>query len=380
MNVKITALFILYIALSSCHSKSIGFISSELPVNIDLSPNSKSKSLVDQVKDVKVISLQTVDQSIISQGWSIQRILSVDSNIILLDNKYMSIKVFSSSGRFLYNIGSLGNGRGQFVKIDDIFYSPRDKALFVLCNSPCKMIEFTLYGKVIKETSLTFFASSFAKQSPNSFIFYVNQNKSPVSGSNNVLLTDSLFHVITKMYPMPHNIKETIKFSGGIYRINESIYFNPALRNIYYMVKADTLMPKFKLEFGNRKIPNEIPEDKLLSNLKNYGFQYNSFVKTKNFIGFNFHGNGVMSAFYNMKNGTVLTSDLNKDSLNILFSNLLFQDGNTMISVLDLNRLASFLLKNKAKVMNRFPNFFENIKILKTSQNPALIFYKIKTI
>lgn len=292
----------------------------------------------------------------------------------------MSIKVFNSLGNFLFNIGKLGNGKGEFIRIEDIEFYASHNSILVLCNSPTKIIEFSLDGHLIKETPIDFYATSFGIQSPNSFIFYVNQNKSKRSGNKNILITDSLFSVKERMFDMPKSITSTIKFSGGIFTIHNKLFFNPALSNTYYLIKNDTLLPWFRTEYGSRNIPNDIKENFILNNLSKYGYQYNTFVKTNNFIGFNYNRKRVMSAFYDLKSGNILTSDLEADSLNILFSNLMFQKNDTLISVLDLNRLSPFIERNKDKIQKRFPQFFQNIKIKDTNQNPVLMLYKIKPI
>jgi len=58
----------------------------------------------------------------------------------------------------------------------------------------------------------------------------------------------------------------------------------------------------------------------------------------------------------------------------------MFQKGDTIISVLDLNRLSPFIVRNKENIRHRFPEFLQKIKIKDSNQNPVLLIYKLKSI
>ena len=381
---KLASRLLLLCLIYSCSNMDKGRVEKGHPSVINLSDNPDSStyfSVADNIQSLDVMNLETSEKSIISEAWGIERILKINSRFFILDAKYMSVKVFDTSGKFLFNIGKLGKGKGAFVRIEDMQYYFSHNSLLVLCNSPAKLMEFTLDGQLIKETPIQFYATSFAFQSFNSFIFYVNQNKSKESGNKNILITDSCFSIKERMLDMPSTLSTSVKFSGGIFSVNGDVYFNPAFSNIYYLSKKDTLLPTFQVDYGSRKIPAETPEGYLMDNLKNYGFQYNSFIKTKDFVGFNYHSSNIVSsAFYNINSRNIMTTNEKRDSLNLLFSNLMFQKGDTIISVLDLNRLSPFIVRNKENIRHRFPEFLQKIKIKDSNQKPVLLIYKLKSI
>lgn len=379
-SLRLTILVLLVLGFYSCKSKKKGYIAKSNPISINLSNNSNSFSLADNIDDLKVICLETSENSIISEAWSIQRILTINGMFFVLDGKYMSIKVFNASGKFLFNVGNLGKGDGEFVRIEDILYYEPHNSLLVLCNSPTKIIEFSLDGRLIRDILIDFYATAFAFQFPDSFVFYVNQNKSKTSGNKNVIITDSLFNVKYTMFDMPKTLTSTIKFSGGIFPINGNIYFNPALSNNYYSIRNDTILQVYQVDYGAKKIPSEIGERELMNNLEKYGFQYNSFIKTKEYVGFNYHNDNVVSIFYNVNTKNILTSDVELDSLNMLFKNLMFQKGDSIISVLNINELSEFINRNYQKIINKFPEFYEKVELSDSSKNPILLIYRLESI
>ena len=59
-----------------------------------------------------------------------------DTLVYMLDkDPYPSIKVFSTNGRHIRNIGRLGHGKGEYEDIDDFTTNPKGDSLFILCNN-----------------------------------------------------------------------------------------------------------------------------------------------------------------------------------------------------------------------------------------------------
>lgn len=380
MNLKLLSVILFFFVNLSCRNTEIVYVPDAIPVVINLGSKIPHISLIDYVDSLKVINLETNNKSLISEAWGIQRILYVKDKIFLLDGKYMAVKVFDQNGKFLYNIGRLGLGTGEFVRIEDLQYYPERNSLMILCNKPSKIAEYSLEGRLISESKLDFFSTAVAFPSAQSRYYYVNQNKNRNSGSKNLLLTDSSNVIQSTVFDMPKNIHATIKFSGGLYTVNNSIFFNPAFSNTYYSIKNDTIKPAYRVDYGDKNIPTGLKEEILLNNLVKYGFQYNSFVKTNDYVGFNYLDSNVSSAFYNLHSGKILTSDAKLDSLNVLFRNLMFVSGHDYIMVLDTRRMADFMKRNADTIGKRFSVIRPFISQLAANQNPWLLIFKLKSI
>ncbi|HMH35200.1 MAG TPA: 6-bladed beta-propeller [Puia sp.] len=370
----------LIVALAfSCTSPRSGVIVRGDSIIINLDSKANHLSLSHFVDSVSIVNLESTPKSIISEASGIQKILYIYGKYFILDGKYMSIKVFGADGRYLYDIGKLGLGKAEFDRIENMEYDSLHNSLMVLCNRPSKLSEFALDGRLIKESELKFFSTAFAIGGPNSRIFYVNQNESDLSGKKNILFTDSLNEIKFSMFDFPSNIKSGVKFSGGLYSTNGQIFFNPAFSNTFYTLSNDTAKPLFVIDYKSKNVPKDIPEEKLRVNLSKYSFQYSTFIKFDGYIGFNYRSDYVSSAFYNLKTHDILTSDLQLDSLNFLFTNFMFQSEDFCIMTLDLRRLSAAMKYNQRSIKTRFPNVFSHINFEIPYPNPALLIFKLKS-
>ncbi len=371
------SLFLFCLLFSCKHKRGVIIVSN--PIEIDILNEKKHISLIDNIDSLRILKLETIPKSLLSGGWSIQRIIYLEDKFIILDGKFMVIKVFDKNGKYLYDFGELGNNHGQFIRIEDIQYNEFNNTIMVLCNNPRKIIEFNLKGTVLKESSIYFFATSFVIQSPNSFIFYINKNHSPLSARKELLKTDSTFNVIWTLIDSDTSINTTIKFSGGLFKVNNQIWFSQALKETYYLIQGDSIIPKFKINYRNKKLPENFKEEELFQEIDKYGFQYNTFFYNSDYIGFNFFNKEIYSAFYNLKNELIIMSDPKKDSLNFLFNNLFFQNGSQIICVIEPDRYKDFLVRNEKLINNRFPTLKPLFSELDTKRNPTLLLFKLAT-
>ncbi len=366
--------------LPSCKNAKEGAIFTGNPILINLDSSAKHYSIVNYVDDLHLISLDTVDNAIISDAWNIQRVIHINGKYILLDGSYMSVKAFDSSGKYLNSFGSLGVRQGQFTRVDDIEYYPSDSSLMVLCNSPKKLVEFSLDGQLLKDSKLAFWATSVAFPSADSRIYYVNQNKSDASGDKNILFTDSLNQIRSALFDMPKNVTTVVKFSGNLTSNNGTVYFSPALSNTYYTIAGDTATPAFKITYGPKTVPPDIAQANWMENLYKYRFTYQTFIKTSDYLGINFHGNRVGAAFYNLHSGNIITNDPQLDSLNMLFSNLMYQDREKYIMVVDLPKLSGFIQRNLKQIQQKFPALYSQLNLQRVYKSPGLLTFNLKPV
>lgn len=364
--------------LTSCKKKRVSYVLEGEPQVIHLSSSSPHISLTSIIHKLKVISLETNKNSLISGPWAIQKLIFKDNKYFILDDTYAAIKVFDTSGRYLYDIGKLGVKKDQFTRVEDIVYSPYHNSILVLCNRPNKLSEFTLNGNFISSKRLEFFAHSLVLQGPNSRMFYVNQNRSKLSGTSNILLTDTANNIEAKLFEMPKNFKSVIKASGGLFASENGIFFNSATSQVYYQIINDTAKPMYKIEYGYGEVPKNINQDSFFNNLSKYSFQYSRFAHTDRFIGFNYLHDEVNTAFVNKLSGQVFQTDPSLDSLNVLFRSSMFQSGEDIIMILDLKSQRRFINRNAKFIISRFPEFKKVIRDLNKNSNPALLIFQLK--
>ncbi|HXD77320.1 MAG TPA: 6-bladed beta-propeller [Puia sp.] len=364
----------------SCTRIRNGFIEEGAPVVINLDSSARHYSLASLVDSVRAISLETNNNSIISDPVFVKQIIYKNNRYFVFDDKFYAIKVFDSEGKYLYDLCRLGLGKGESLHIEDIEFDCSRNLVMVLSNRPMKILEFSLDGHLAKEQTLNFFASGFAFPSVDRRIFYINQNRSEVSSNKNILLTDSNNVVKSRMFDFPKNIHATSYFSGGLYSTGQGIFFNPVFSDTFYRMTGDTAKPAYKTNYSSRNIPPGTPEIEIDKNLKHFSFQYTTFATYRDYIGFNYFGGIRSAAFFNTRSGRTVTSDILSDSLNILFSNSMFENDGKLVMVLDLNSLAGFLQRNAKAIQQRFPAIYKHIHVPNAKQNPLLLEFVLKEI
>ena len=346
---------------TACRGEAHGYFPHSNPTIIHLDSMSLPNSLYQNVTDLKLISLDSDPNAIISEALGVQQLIYQEGKYFILDGKYMAIKVFDSTGKYLFNIGKLGLGLGEFVRIENLQYNGLHNSIMVLCNNPTKLCEYALNGDLLKETRLSFWATSVLLPSKNKRIFYVNQNKSKLSEDFNILETDSFFKIYSKLVEMPKNISATIKFSGGLFSKNEQVIFNPAFSNSYYLLQQDTFKEVYKIDYGTKNLPQFKTQTELFQNIWRYNYQLFTLFSSNKYFGFNYQDGSLSTAFYNLHTGRLLTADLKLDSLNILFRNPIFQSDDKVMIILNSDDLANITKINFNKLQEKYPSFCQNL-------------------
>jgi 6-bladed beta-propeller len=365
----------------SCKNKiPTGYIYEGNVEQINFDSSEKTYSLASAIDSVRVVNLETNGNSLISSAPGIEKVILKDGKFFILDNKFMSIKVFDTLGKYLYDLGTSGIGKGEFRNVQDMEYYQPHNSLLALCNTPSKVVEFSLNGKVIDDVRLNFYASSLGIQATNTRFFYVNQNRSMLAEKKDILITDSLNDVTSRLFDIPKNIPHSVKFTGGIYTTNGQVYFNPPFSYSYYLLSNDSANEVYKINYGRKNIPKEISLDSLQKILKNYAFQLGTFVKTKNYIGFNYVDKRILLAFFNTHSGHLFTSDIKSDSLNLFFYNSVYESDGKLFMVLETNNMSAFLKRYSNTVQQRFPSLYTQLMAAKAHQNPSLILFTLKNL
>lgn len=90
-------------------------------------------TLSDLYHKAKFIPFENGEKSMLS---SVKKTIVKAGNVFLLDvEPYPSIKVFSTNGEYIRNIGDLGHGKGEYTDIEDFTMDFSGDSVFLLCNN-----------------------------------------------------------------------------------------------------------------------------------------------------------------------------------------------------------------------------------------------------
>ena len=100
-----------------------------LSVNITDEP----VTLPDLYDKAKFVPFENGENRMISYA---KKVIVKATNVFLYDSEpHPSIKVFSTNGKYIRNIGNLGHGNGEYINIDDFTMSLNGDSVLILCNN-----------------------------------------------------------------------------------------------------------------------------------------------------------------------------------------------------------------------------------------------------
>ncbi|MDF2191994.1 6-bladed beta-propeller [Paraflavitalea sp. CAU 1676] len=160
----------------------------------------KYDSLVSPGKIIKAaiplkFQLSGIGNSIVAEAASI---FVADHKYYVWDKKFSGLKVFDENGNYLFQVGKVGKGPGEYIKIFDVKFVDSSR-IILLCDA-VNLLYFDLAGNYLKTTSLGMFAYTFSITPTGDFLFYINNNFSEKSKQFNVVLTDSTIKVLDRFF------------------------------------------------------------------------------------------------------------------------------------------------------------------------------------
>lgn len=96
---------------------------------LDIANQTESKTkLVGCLEDVAYAVLETNENSLIVEP---SKAFHVNDRFYIVDSKMSAVKVFDNHGKYLFDIGRIGKGPGEFLNVSDVQLSFDKKSILV---------------------------------------------------------------------------------------------------------------------------------------------------------------------------------------------------------------------------------------------------------
>ncbi len=230
-----------------------------LTIQIDSDINNSLK-LSDITDNIEAVELETTDLSLISK---VKRVLHTKDYIIINESK--TIMIFDKAGKFIRQIGSIGQGPGEYTRIWDITADFKNKHIYIYTNED-KIICYDFDDNLIKE-SLPIFRIGGANyiNCINGKLFLLSEllikhentkiNRTFLYQiSNDLLKSDSI-----KVHEFNHNGIWFHPYNDYITCDEKNIYLyysdlssNPFVLDTLYQLKDEQPIPHLNLSFNNK--------------------------------------------------------------------------------------------------------------------------------
>ena len=329
-------LLVLLTFSGSCTSKNNKSVFFTIDVN---SAKEQSISLSKITEKIEAIELEMTENSLIAAR-SIRRVLYTGEHIIVCE--ISKVMLFDNSGKFIRQIGSRGQGPGEFTSIFDITADIINNHIYIITASDNRIICYDFAGKFIKENNLTKGGVRYINYINNNLLYLVRVNETVnregilrtflLTVDNNLLESDSLevnktfthvghisFFTTGKNDYISYDGENTFLYSGN--ELSETIL------DTLYQIKNKQLLPYLKLKFdeedyknrtlvedmqNRNKLPSEIDRILKLENIyKSSGYVFSIFSQRN--ISYSFYYDIKTGESYKAKDG--YTDDIHTNEI-----------------------------------------------------------------
>ncbi|SFF09569.1 6-bladed beta-propeller [Thermoflexibacter ruber] len=366
MELKYYFLFLIFIIFFSCENQKTVENNNEKEKThiIDLTSLKKEdEALIPPIQSINLLPIKIDTSHLIAH---IDKIFYYHHKLFIIDPKMKSINVLDTLGSFLYKIGNIGEGPGEYTSIYGITMNKEKEELLLFSMEKRKMIKYALDGRFLEEKDIPLFIYDFLVLHNEELIVYLNYNGDE-KNNHNLLMLDKNYNIQENYFPFDYKDYLSISFSGGISLTNDGFLYASALSDTIFQYSSKQFFPKYILKFEGQEIPSEYKVsaskkmDFIGRNLSSVSYAKNGFIKLKQFLFLPYNEKSRLKfLIYDENTQTVYTKEVleaNHVAFQMLSWNNPFigiKDENTIIGLIDSEKV-EYLKKND-------PNFMERLK------------------
>lgn len=335
-------------------------------------------------ESINYIKLETNQNCFIAK---IDKISKFKNHFYILDQTGKKLVAFDNTGKYLFNIGSIGKGPGQYINLTDFVIDEKREQIELYDIVQKKNIRYSYDGKFIDEKIMPFQFLFYEKDDDN----YILQTRKIENIIDNkplhydVLILNRNNSLTGKYFEYDPSIKErggSVDLPKVFTRYRNSLFLSKLFIDTIYVIKGFDLrlQPEFLFDYGKYSLSQTqrgLKFDKALKLINDPGkyafghiilgisdslicftYGFNAPIFEKRILGLHFRKTGKCFSF----------GEIFNDVDGGTFSSPLACISDTLISVLYPQSLNEIKNLNKNKI---FPAWNDN-------DNPILMFMKVK--
>ncbi len=208
----------------------------------------KLKSII---SDYRIVPLEYTDNSIIG---NIDKVIVVDSLVFVMDSQVAAgIFVFDvRSGKFIRNIGDVGKGFGEYLRLYDMSIDSENRYIYVLCEKK-RLLCYSFTGKCLSVKELPFLATNFEYLDDK--FYFINE----MPDENNLYITDCDFHILSSEFPNNVYGENYRRLIHPLQKTSDGMLYRRFLdQNIYMIDRDNNIYPLYTLNLGDDQLNIEM--------------------------------------------------------------------------------------------------------------------------
>ncbi len=390
MKKKHLFVLLLYFCFISCyHEEKRGFNSQhhEHIRHIDLSLDTFQPA-ISLIDSIHLISIKLDTTNIISK---IDKVIFYKNKLLVVDKTYKSIQVLDLSGSFLYKIGGLGEGPGQYTTIDGVNIDEQNNKVIIFSAAKQKFIFFSLDGFFLEEKNMPVFVENFSLLPNNEIAIYTDFNPAKESKNYDLMILNKDYTIIEEFAPFSREEALGNGDSGNITGNKIGFLYSPTLSDTIYQYVKNNIYPKYQLKFKNKVVPPEyrknieLFQQYFIKNINNLAFLRKSFLELdSSFLLLPYLDGKLTFAIYD-NHSKLVYKETDLIAMHPIFEIVSsfspfmgVKDDKTFISLIDNRKVMK--MKNNPDFMERLKQmpYYEQISQMKDDNDFVLAFITLK--
>lgn len=204
----------------------------------------------------------------------IDKICIKNNHIYIADTYLKRLIVFNKEGIALHQIGSMGNGPGEYSSIAD-FYVTASNDTYIYDSVKKKIILYDSKNNYIKDFNIDFEGEHFVYLNNNEFLFSLAPYNEGKLKRKKIAITDKDFNIINTMFEFEKNTDPNYQFISPLTEYCDKFVYNRGISNdIYIFSSKGTIENIITFDFGSLNVSTNKLNDinKLLESDDSYSY------------------------------------------------------------------------------------------------------------
>ncbi|WP_304250993.1 6-bladed beta-propeller [Parabacteroides gordonii] len=204
----------------------------------------------------------------------IDKICIKNNHIYIADTYLKRLIVFNKEGIALHQIGSMGNGPGEYSSIAD-FYVTASNDIYIYDSVKKKIILYDSKNNYIKDFNIDFEGEHFVYLNNNEFLFSLAPYNEGKLKRKKIAITDKDFNIINTMFEFEKNTDPNYQFISPLTEYCDKFVYNRGISNdIYIFSSKGTIENIITFDFGSLNVSTNKLNDinKLLESDDSYSY------------------------------------------------------------------------------------------------------------
>ncbi len=231
-------------------------------------------------RDIELISLETNDDILLA---NCDKVIFHKERFYVYDSQFSHLLAFDRQGKFLFRVGELGHGPGEYQSIYGFSVDTNNDKVLVYSLENQAVFEYSLEGGFIGKKEIDFYGHDFDLAPDGNYVFNLRYNDNGEYARDNVFVTNDQGKVNQQLFPYPQAAtKMVIGFSGFLCVEDNLGYYAHTFSDTIYRIdwNSQKVEAFLKLDLGAKHWPHGLD----FNRFDDRGFLEHNYLSERAFV------------------------------------------------------------------------------------------------